>query len=100
MTNDADKTKQRHFMGLSVLPRAPSIKAFQRSGTFDEIKSMVAVKMKDVDAVSRLAATPGGRKAAKRARDRLRLPFERGEGRRHATSIYSTAPSVSAYYKL
>ena len=61
---------------------------------------MVAVKMKDVDAVSRLAATPGGRKAAKRARDRLRLPFERGEGRRHATSIYSTAPSVSAYYKL
>jgi len=125
--------------------------------------------MRDADAVARMAATPGGRKAAQRARGHSRLPFEmvschhfsllcparshmctqrvvicmhsraracvvlpeepprtdgackipwtpqsppahrapipllgcfQGEGRRHAKTIYSTSPALSAAYKL
>lgn len=79
--------ESREFMGLTPLGKSPSIAAFQRSNTFAESQPAIAMKLKDIEAVAQLAATPGGRKAAKRAKDRARLPFEKGEGRRHDIAV-------------
>ena len=63
-------------MTSSVTPKAPLFQAFGKSDSCVETQRVVSVKMQDAEAVARMAATPGGRKAVQRARRRSRLPFE------------------------
>jgi len=86
-------------MGLAVLSQNPSVKAFGQRDSVSETKAVVSLKMQDIERVMRLAATPVGRKVAKNFRDRSVLPFQKGQGRRHATAIYGASPSSSAHYK-
>ena len=79
---DIAKCKIQHcgthlkWITSSVTPKAPLIQAFGKSDSCSETQRVVSVKMQDAEAVARMAATPGGRKALQRARRRSRLPFE------------------------
>jgi hypothetical protein len=45
----------RHYLGLSVVPKNPSLQAFRGSSSFLEARTAVMAKMHDVKAVARLA---------------------------------------------